>query len=60
LPTKYLFIVMQISEYDITNEIGEHSYCLHDLIFYIIYKFLNLYNFFISKPILVLLIVLKT
>jgi hypothetical protein len=26
LPTKYLFIVMQISEYDITNEIGEHSY----------------------------------
>ena len=25
LPTKYLFIVMQISEYDITNEIGEHS-----------------------------------
>jgi hypothetical protein len=27
---------MQISEYDITNEIGERSYCLHDLIFYII------------------------
>jgi hypothetical protein len=26
LPTKYLFIVMQISEYDITNEISEHSY----------------------------------
>ena len=26
LPTKYWFIVMQISEYDITNEIGEHSY----------------------------------
>ena len=26
LSTKYLFIVMQINEYDITNEIGEHSY----------------------------------
>ena len=26
MPTKYLFIVMQINEYDITNEIGEHSY----------------------------------
>ena len=26
MPTKYLFIVMQINEYDITKEIGEHSY----------------------------------
>jgi len=26
LPTNYLFNDMQISEYDITNEIGEHSY----------------------------------
>ena len=31
LPTKYLFIVMQISEYDITNEIGEHSYRVYFL-----------------------------
>ena len=30
LPTNYLFNEMQISEYDITNEIGEHSYWIID------------------------------
>jgi hypothetical protein len=44
LPTKYLFIVMQISEYAITNEIGEHSYTFIYIYFLFIYFFFNKFH----------------